>query len=582
MTKVTRLEVKDLGPIREATVDDRAPVTILLGPNESGKTTLLEALGVLYFGTRAGLDVKDNAKLVREGAQGWTVAAVIDGQTLRATRSQRPLREECERALGDPRVFRALLDVGSFLESRPMERKSLLADLTAYDTMGLAQRLQGLGAAESVVQDVEAGLLKRAHSRLTDSRRAADRVLKDLRARADTPVADAQVDTKGGPRPVSSILLETVEQGLEKLRKRRSEVEMALAARRQHEHLLKRAEEARTELDDLTSRGSWTGEDEAHLTQIQRDLEDERRKAMEASAQIAEQTRQRGPLAELLKRGGACPTCGRSVEGEAAKAIRDALFRLDQDSQRARTTQEIAAKEAKALEDLRARAVARRDQARQGATVRRRLEEIVAQAEKGEMPPEPQVALDALHADEARLTSIRDARRDYEMALRLKKEAQQRIDPAIAQRDRLREMEQLADPTQLEDEDGATATFRTLLVSVGHDMGVEVTLRPDYDLEIDGRPVALAADSARIRAGLTCSIALSVLTGLGLAFLDRFESLDGANRKRALGALKSQIDAGGLSWVLVAAVKENPSRGAAVPWLAWASLDHGTLTYLEN
>ena len=84
-----RLSVRALGPIEHADLTGDYPVTLLLGPNETGKTTLLEALQVLYFGTRGSVPVKENSVLTRAGAKGWTVELEVGDKVLRATRSQR-------------------------------------------------------------------------------------------------------------------------------------------------------------------------------------------------------------------------------------------------------------------------------------------------------------------------------------------------------------------------------------------------------------------------------------------------------------------------------------------------------------
>lgn len=577
------LYVKNLGPIEEATLDGSIPVNLLLGPNESGKTTLCEALEVLYFGTRGGIEVKSNAALVHAGAKGFKVEATFDDDTVfTATRSKRPLREDLAKRLGDPRVFAAISKAGVFLTMKPADRKQLLADLAASDTLALADALEERGVDASIVKAVRAGNMRRAHSLATDLRRAEDRKINAVEAIANTEVVDTEVKTKKGALAISGIPLETIETGLDRLSKRRDEIKSASYRVEAHERIIRDMDAAREELADLQAEAAWSEGDDSTYMALGRELDDSRAACMEAATVIKTASVLDEELRVLLEAGGACPTChgdlGTAKAKKAMESVRNACAGRMGDTRKIQT--EGAAKSHK-LEERRKEMLGRKQEAVALTATRARLEQKIEVGEASEKPDVPAGDLTKLGSEISRLMVMRDARRDFDTKMRDKATAVERLGELTGPRDEYAKLEKELDPSAIADEKALVTDFNGHLARTCGKLGVPVVLNDGYDLSIHGRPVGLAARSAALRAGFGVACALSVLSGVGYAVLDDFEALDDDNRKRVLGLLKGLTDDGLLSWVLIAAVKKDPKAGANVPWLSWISVADGTATYLE-
>ena len=186
-----------------------------------------------------------------------------------------------------------------------------------------------------------------------------------------------------------------------------------------------------------------------------------------------------------------------------------------------------------------------------------------------------------LDAELTRVGRMRDLRRDYELEMRNREIASDRIPDLKERVQKYQEIQDLCDPSAMADEADVLKQLNGLLVQTTEKVGALVVLDAAYGVSIQGRHPALASDSVRLRAGFGVSCALAVISCTGIALLDRFESLDAANRKAALGMVKGLVDDGLLSTVLIAAVKDEPKRGANVPWLAWVKVADGTAEYMD-
>lgn len=578
------LRVHNLGPIEEATILGDHPVTLILGPNESGKSTLLEALSVLYFGTRGDVPVAGNAALTKSGTKGWKVEAILPtGEILTATRSQRPTREVLAKHFGDPRVFAALCQVEAFLDMKPAERKQLIADLSASDTLAFADELEGEGVDATIVTAVRNGNLRRAHTLATDLRRAVDRTIASVKGLADAEVEDTEVETKKGTLKISTVPLETVEDGIQRLSKRRDEIRTALYAVEAWERTNRDAQAAQEELDDLKAEAGFESGDRSRLTLLETDTAKLRRDNGQAQAEIRAASELDQELEALLKAGGNCPTCTSAIEknGPAWDAIQDTRRRCAKEiNQGQARCKENAAKLEADEEEIR-KLRERRAKAEQAETFRARLEKKVAEADAGEKPAVPPGDVEKLGVEIQRLQGMRDARRTYDTRMKDKRRAQKSAQAKSPEREKLAALEKRLDPSAIGDEEAILTEINGHLANTCGKLGVPVVLNDGYELTIHGRAPGLASDSARLRAGFGVACALSILGGVGLAFLDRFEALDDDNRKRVLGLLKGLAEDGLLGMVLIGVVKKNPVKVGNVPWLASVAIEDGTSRYLE-
>lgn len=587
---IKSLKIENLGAIRRAMLDDRAPVVLVYGRNEQGKSTVLDALHVLYFGTRPGLDVKDNAALVHEGARGWSVELLdVDPKTgaentLRATRSQRPRREECEAVLGDARAFAATTRLDGFLDMTPAARRELLADLMAKGTAELVAKLEAEGVADEVLAPLRAGNQKRAHAVVVDRRRASDRRIKELEARMGQDVPDPEVETVKGTKKLSEIPLDAIERSLELLSRKRDEALSASHATQDARTMIEAGKRAEAWLAEHTEPPAWSDEDAAALNKAADDLEKVRQDAMRAGIEATGCTRKMEDLRALQTRGGNCPTCLTPLEAGAAERLTSAIAECSAKSTEWTTKQAALNEEADALEAARKELWDRREAANTDRSTRGRMQATIEAAKRAAERAGDTSQLEKAQEEVARVTAIRDRVRDRNTMLGMIEQARMDLRDELSRRDTLARHEAMLDPKAVDGEASAVEGLRTRIEEYGKALfgEIAVQLSDDYELTIYGRPPCLASTSAQARAGMACSFALSAMSGLGIAFVDGFERIDAANRKAVLVLLKRLVVEDVLRFVLVAMVRDDETPGGSAPWLAWARVHDGVLEYAKG
>lgn len=588
--RLQRLIVENLGPIESVDLD-LTPVTVVMGSNESGKSFLaVDALEVLRFGSCRGLKAKDALVFTRNGTKGYAVEAVLGGVaegeggedlpfSIRRTRSQAPDSGVLDEALGDVRLWRALLQAGGFLDMKPADRKALVADLLARDTTELVEKLQGQSAPREILDAVERGDMRKAHRLATERRRGFTRELQTIRNLQGEGVETPLVQTKKGQRPVSELPIEAIDKALEVARGRRDKAEDAhrdARDRRKAEGDLKAAE---AELGQLGGGEPWGGERASRLEELKRRCDENRLKAKEA---VAEANVNR-PAADVLRQlvhadDAECPTCGQDLAPAKARASA-ALEELDRKVAEATKRADTLAKEHKKLDDERHELQAIKDRWEQEKSYRIRLEHRIKELRgklQGDAPSE--AGAEAAAAEVRRLESIRDTRVRYDAALATHEKASVRLEELELDEANAKDVEELCSPDNLEDEGSALDELNAFLREWAPVVfpGPWVDVHADWEVYYAGRIVNTASDSAKIRAGLLCACALAHLSGARCVFVDRLEALDDATRSKLLNMLGRMVRKGVVETAICAVVKDKPKAPPKIPsWLQVVAMEDG-------
>lgn len=582
--RVERLLVENLGPIERVDLALK-PVTILMGPNEQGKSFLLDSLGVLRFGSCRGVKIGESAVLTRQGAKGWAVEAVVsvnadsDNLVLRRTRTTGPDAATLDGAMGDARVWRALLDGRHVLSMKPDERRGLVADLLARDTSDLLEVLAGKGASEPILAAVRDGNLRRAHRLAEEERRSIDRLLSDqetiVRAGADDPV----VETKSGPKAVSQIPLDVIERALTEARARWRAAVGASERVKANQRARDDAAAARKELEALPAAGVWGEVDERRLGEVGgllRRASEEHATATSDSKRLrneADALRDRLKLAEA-----ACPMCGQPL-GDAAKArLREAIELADAGGVRAAEALRKAATDVEALRKEQTLLTEKRGQVAVDKATRSALQKRIAAdptPEAGEPEnPEP------LDRETRRLEGLRETRLRYDGRAEGVVLAQQRSKDLREKRAVAAEIEACTTPDRIDDEAGALEAINAACAEYAPAILGTAAVRVDSTWEVTyaDRRVELASDSALARTGLVLALALSRLSGVGCVFMDRLEALDDPTRAKVVTLLGSLVEKGEVETAIVATVRKEPPApvtGTAPAWLERVWIEGG-------
>lgn len=122
-----RLVLTDFMAHKEFTLEFRAPLTFIIGRNDTGKTSILNALEVLTVGKARGVSKQDRAMLGRGGK--FALRAEVGDMVLAATAAnQTPLVRDIEAAFASGDVMKLLLDGASWAGMNADQRRRMLND----------------------------------------------------------------------------------------------------------------------------------------------------------------------------------------------------------------------------------------------------------------------------------------------------------------------------------------------------------------------------------------------------------------------------------------------------------------------
>lgn len=568
--KVLRLKVDNLGPIESIELD-LAPVNVLSGPNDAGKSFILDALEVLRFGTCRGLKVQEAAELTHNGKKGWRVGAVLDDGEVESsivrTRSQKPTEAELVEKLGDPRTLRALLHVQSFLDMTPADRQALVADLVTRDTSELLVRLRALKAEPAILVSVEAGKVKTAHNVAVKLRQAISRELKEAEVRAVVPTCP-DVATKKGPRPISTLTADLIEKALSSADDFYAETVRINGWTVKNKSLIEKADAAAEQLKELPEPSWDEKKDKALRTEKAARLEN-RTKAAKYAAERDLAIKESAELGVLLKEGDDCPTCGQSLSS-VKTAVKSRQGELQGDANRAYNLLTVlAASDKEMVQNI--KALEEEQRSSDGLdTQRLTLESLVSDAESGRHRTKNRTAEDVADAlaEVKRLRDVKQTRALWDARMEESAHAKAKVDGLKSRLPDLEAIERATDPSKMEGEADVLETLNELLRKYAPPLlgGPIVDVAPGWHLYIGGRSEALASDSKRMRAGVVCALALAIMSGLRCVFVDRLESLDEAARPKLVGLLGKMTEAGELDTAILALVRANYKP---MPKLAW-------------
>lgn len=571
--RVHRLHVENLGPLEKVDLPLK-PVTMLMGPNEAGKSFVLDAFGVLRFGTARGLKVGDNYALTRNGTKGWVVEGTVavkpgaDPILLRRTRTTGPDVATLDGAMGDARVWRALLDGQTFLALAPEERRRIVADLLARDTSDLVEVLTSHGAASDVVEAVRVGNMARAHRLAQESRRALDRLLNEQDVMARSIVEDPEVPTKSGMQRISAVPLQKIDDALGSARTNWTAAVKASAKREAAQRAAADAEEARKALAALGPPPRWEERDAKRLAEIAVSMQKGGEDAAAAAAKAKMLRSQVDSAYDRLKASGLCPSCGVAMTPEAKEAVQasvkvheKALVALGEDVKRLAEEGDLLRKERTKLAEQKAHAEVYDAE-------KKALEKRVAAGTA--TPDEAGADPKALEADVRRLEALRQARVRFDALSEAQIAAQKRVAGLREKVDLAKKIEEMVVPDKIDDEAAALESINAACAEYAPAVmgGPWVSVTPSWDVTYAGMRVELGSDSAKIRTGLVLALALSRLSGVKCVFVDRLEALDDSTRSRVVNLLGALVEKGEIETAIGAVVRKEPPAPSTLPeWL---------------
>lgn len=623
---ISTIQVSDIRCLDAAALDLSEPVTLVLGDNGTGKSTLAAAVEYGLLGTCEWTDMRGAgyAALLRYGAKSGKVALTIGDlaieRTMWAKKSALTVgNDDGDKARGtlaamlpEPDILRCMLRSGTFIGLPAKGQQDILFSLAGGE-VDVAWFKERLGAEEQDALGVALATLVTGpaladalYKAAYDLRSEANGVVKQLAAQvtSDTPSLppDAQtLENKLGQAVAKA--KQDLAAAQEALGKARADHEAIAAAKRRAEVALAEYERATAELEALGDApeavdAGAVREANDKVVETQARLDDLSRRMHTAAGTLAALQGQAERLAELdgqcVVAGVICPLSEEDIESlrsgveEQVDAAQEQFDGLSSQH----TEVSFALEEAKKkLHNLNAQAVAitehehKRDRAIEARdAAQHRLDAANADAERPCQPipavqtavDEAQAKLDEAEAAHLELSHAMDAHAAHKRIKRELAEAEARAEMLDALVKKLAEGGPLRTEASsgtvgavLDDINEILEQFAPFEVSLNED-GLRVAHLSGDEAQQSGHvPVRLLSESEKLRVGAAIQVAFARLTGFDFVIVDAADRLDTHNRGPLLGMLlQSGVRA------LVTATPMNGTRPQA-PGLAVYNLADG-------
>lgn len=568
--RLTRLHAVNFLGLHAVDLQPRAPVVLVCGYNESGKTSLRDVIewGITGLLPGRGVTTKKGAAAVASG-KGCKVALDLGGVSWERTPAG-PSLQEGELARRFPtEMVRALLSAWRFVDLAPAARRQLVATLTADPeeigrAVGKLAADAGLTSEAEYLAETAANDLDGAERHAVDMRRQAKRQLEELPAAP--PPATAEI--AGESFDLAGASAADVQARCTALGKERDELlkEYGVAKLLDTPDVLREKLEAVRKQLFAAGVGDGEGAEQCGVTaadvnrlleaklKAARKVEDLRTAYTEAKLRKESAAKQ---IAAADKLKGACPTCGREVTAEVQAKLTEAAVAAGERAAEdmARLTAEGKAA-TKAAEDAAKAHQTADDTASRWNELQIELLGLEEKLKQAEAFPALEAKVDELGARIDTGRAVLDALRSYEharerfagrAALAAKVAAWDAVAKGLGAGGEVRKI--AAKGFNLE----AVAEHAKALF--GRDRALAVD--GDWNLTLGGLPAEMLSESARWRLGAAFAAVLAAASGLGFLVLDRADLLDPDNRLSLLTWLDGLAAEGsGLDSILVLATSD--------------------------
>lgn len=540
--RIASIEVSNFQRISAVSIHAQAPVIVIAGHNEAGKSSLLEAIRIAVTGDSTRIKLKkDWSEMLRDGAKGGSIA-IDAGEAGSADINLKTWKRECNIDAQNENVLKILLDPAQFSAMSPAERRGFLFHISGATFSGKAvgEKMIARHAPPAMVEEILPMLrsgFPAAHETAKDKAKESRGAWKGVTGEvygsakatgweAEKPECDEDTHNK------LAVKVKNTSTEIESL-----SAEIATYKARQR---------AYDQLDGIGSLQAVVGKEKDYHTmmseivdQIRALEENAPEKAVDGTASLA------------------CPHCA-----GLCSLVSGTLLEYHEPSKKSRD--KWAAHNAK-LNQLKSDVRELDGKLTEVNQARNRIEALTKATVGFGSPP------DYSH-QEARLVELRDQRamlteqRDHEAEL-IRRAS--RADDDTTKADRYHEevtqweaVAEMLSPAGIPGEIlvGAIKPFNKQLIAVSESTTwPEVTLDNDMEIRVGGRLYALASESAKWRADAALAYAVASITGVKFFALDRVDVLDVQNRATCMMWIHNLLAAGSIDGaILIGTFKEVP------------------------
>lgn len=516
--KITRIAIENFQCIPYLYWEPSAPITLLAGKNEQGKSSVLDAVRLAMTGESPRVKLKkDRTDMVRDGTKGGSIAVCSDsGTALVALPNGKDARPEA-----DP-MLALVLDPPRFAALEPNARRNALLDLAgvSMDPGAIEAKLKERGADPAKVAEI-APLLRGGFQGAEAEAKVKAREHKAAWRTITGETYGSAKATTWQPTILGDVatIAESVraaQEGLDATDARLADLRAELQRRKS---ALAQLQHAQGEIAAATAAAEKRPRIEAKLANDEADLA-----AWTAKLELVTEARPTSP----------CPECGVLLHGDAKTGLTAAA-----DAPIAPTSPEQVAqwREAHAM-SKRAVENDRRD-LRIAMEAAAKIAVLDAQVKSLVIEPAEETesaigTLTAQRADQVReITGQQTRLREAEIA----STAQARAAAEHTEVQAWDTMAAMLAPDGLPGELLAAAlrpVNQRLAMTADRTGWAPVTIDEDMSIRIGGRLYGLCSESARWRADAALADAIAQLSHLRFFALDRVDVLDADNRVRLL------------------------------------------------
>jgi len=533
--QIKRLKIENFLSIRKAEID-LAPVNLFVGDNAQGKSSIADALAFAFLGKvpQRGIMYKNRAHwLVTTGQHDMKVVAETDSGTYMGTRQ----------GSGNA-PFDEVLGAIAFNPQRVLEldaKARQAAFSTVFRHAGVADKIEEYlsksNGFEPEVFDRCRGDLDQAQKWAVAERRTANRRATDLRAAKKAgPPSVLEID--GQMLDLSKLTMGQLDQ---RQFTRKQERDLLIHEYGKTAPTVEGLEDMRVacvqklnELDERRMQAEIQDAQNRH-GQAEQVYRREEKKVAQIKAMIERLKVEKAQLEHLT---GKCPFCKQAVPSSAKTSLLNLAKNELDDMENKKLPKAEEREKQKAHEwNDRAKEIRKlRTDYEAAGGIRREMDETIAtiddQFRKAQEWPEKQDVIAELDEKLDRLETIRRAKQKYDeyMASHGDLEAQaEQCEERAAQMDML---DKLLKPEgelrKIANEAVEQAEFdRILTVAWGMD---DLNISAEGEVTLGGRPIEMAADSEKYRAGVLLAELLSRTMGLGFLVLDGMEIMSRTTR----------------------------------------------------
>lgn len=552
---IQKIEVASVLGLARADIACGTGVTLIAGPNMSGKSSLRDAISMALLGEPTRVSKKkDLGQLLHDGAKKGRAAVFVDGEL--AGEFKLPKGEHVNPEWKGAEFLPLVIDPARFVTMTSDERRTALFQVTkcSASMKTIEPMLAGYNVDMALFAEVQPMLrsgFPAAEKYAADKARDAKGAWRGVTGEVwGSEKADGwELEVPDG-KPVSGADVEQAAAALASTSKKIEDGQRFLGTLEEQ----KRQQESREQrLADLREKAAGLDRAMAKLNATDADLDIWEGKVSGLTSRVLH--------ARNEEAGLNCPCCDAQLRLESGKLVSDDVVRAE--------LQSAAYLQAELTKATEARDLLRRTQANDRAAI-----EACRQAAADLAAAEAEPAFDqGLHDRTiAALNELRQQRDREQAAHAALAERKQLLDSAADTNAKATQFHQevtawLAIAEAMSPEGIPAKVLEQALAPINQSLATLagmakwplVRITKEIEVVSNERPYGLCSESEKWRADTLLALAIAMLTGLKLVVLDRFDVLELKARGQLLGMLCELVKLGSMdSVIMLGTMKEKP------------------------